>query len=134
MLAAFLVIVFISLLVSAYTHYQVVLSTAGLVDTASSITNQLVLNSLAYESGGNVMEYVIDPDKAASLECREEIGGENFEFQFSIFYNWENEMIMGPYGPAPPEGREISAVSVPVVLYWNDRFEPAKLQVRVWRA
>ncbi len=133
-LAALLIIIFIALLVSAYNQYSITLSTAGLVDTTSSITNQLVLDSLAYESGGNVQEYVIDPDKISSLEFRQEIGGENFEFQLTLFYNPEEELVLGPYGLTPPDGKAICTVSAPVVIYENNRLEFAKLEVKVWRA
>lgn len=132
-LVVFLIVIFIALLVSAYSQYRITLSTAGLVDTTSSITNQLVLDSLAYESGGNVMEYVIDTGKAPSLEFRQEIGEENFEFQFTIRYDPENEQVLGPYGPTPPKDRPVCTISVPVAMYQNNRLEPAKLEVSVWR-
>jgi hypothetical protein len=129
-LAAFLIIIFIALLVSAYNQYSLTLSTAGLVDAATSITNHLVLDSLARESGGNVQEYVIDPSKISSLEFRQEIGGENFGFQLTLFYNTgENS----PYGPMPPEGKAVATFLAPIVIYENNRLEFAKLEVRVWR-
>lgn len=133
-LAALLIIIFIALLVSAYNQYTLTLSVAGLVDTTSSITNQLVLDSLAYESGGNVQEYVIDPDKITSLEFRQEVGGENFEFQLTLFYNPGEERVLGPYGPTPPEGKAVCTLSASVVMYENNRLEYAKLEVKVWRA
>lgn len=134
MLAALLIIIFIALLVSAYTQYRVTLATAGLVDTTSSITNQLVLDSLAHESGGNVHEYVIDPDKISSLEFTQEVGGENFEFQLTLYYNPGDEQVLGPYGLTPPERKAVCTFSTPVVVYDNNRLEFGKLEVKVWRA
>ena len=129
-----MVVIFIALLASAYHQYRLVSSTTALVDTTSSITNKLVLDSLAHEEGGSVREYVIDPEKIASLDFRQEIGGENFEFQLTLRYKLETERVLGPYGPTPPEGRAVCAITVPVVLYENNRLEYAKLEVRVWRA
>lgn len=133
-LAALLIIIFIALLVSAYNQYSITLSTAGLVDATSSITNHLVLDNLAHESGGNVQEYVIDPSKISSLEFREEVGGENFEFQLTLSYNPGDGQILGPSGPTPPEGKAVCALSIPVAIYDNNRLEFAKLEVKVWRA
>ena len=129
-LAALLIVIFIALLVSAYNQYSLTLSTAGLVDATTSITNHLVLDSLAHESGGNVQEYVIDPGKISSLGFRQEIGGENFGFQLTLFYNTgENS----PYGPAPPEDKAVATFLAPIVIYENNRLEFAKLEVKVWR-
>lgn len=131
-LAVLLIVIFIALLVSAYTQYNLTLSTAGLVDATTSITNHLALYSLAHESGGNVQEYVIDPARILSLEFRQEVGGENFEFQFTVSY--PQGRVLGPFGPAPPEGRAFCTFSTPVVVYENNRLEYAKLEVKVWRA
>ena len=132
-LAALLIVIFIALLVSAYNQYSFTLSTAGLVDATTSITNHLVLDSLAHESGGNVQEYVIDPGKIPSLEFRQEIGGENFEFQLTLSYNPGEEQVLGPYGPTPPEGKTVATFLAPIVIYENNRLEFAKLEVKVWR-
>lgn len=135
MLAALLIIIFIALLVSAYNQYSLTLSTAGLVDTTSSITNKLVLDSLAHEEAGSVQEYVIDPEKIPSLDFWQEVGGENFAFQLTLRYNpGADRVLYENYGLEPPEGRAICAISVPVVVYENNRLEPAKLEVKVWRA
>ncbi len=133
-MAILLVVVFIALLVSAYSQYQSMLATAGLVDTASTITNDLVLNSLALEEGSRTWEYVVDPARISSLDFTEEVGGDNFQFQIKLFYNQATEVVIGPYGPSPPDGRPISALSVPVTLYENGRFTYAKMEVKVWRA
>ena len=132
MLAALLIIIFIALLISAYNQYSLTLSTAGLVDATTSITNHLVLYSLVHESGGNVQEYVIDPGKIPSLGFREEIGGENFEFQLTLSYS--GGRVLGPLGPMSPEERAVCAFSTPVVAYENNRLEFAKLEVKVWHA
>ncbi|MFH1821020.1 MAG: hypothetical protein ABH852_01045 [Methanobacteriota archaeon] len=127
-------VVFIALLVSAYSQYQSMLSTAGLVDTTSTITNDLVLNSLALEEGSRTREYVVDSDEISSLDFMREVGGDNFEFQIKITYNQETEVVLGPYGPSPPDGRPVSALSVPVTIYENGRLTYAKMEVKVWRA
>lgn len=127
-------VVFIALLVSAYSQYQLMLSTAGLVDTASSITNDLVLNSLVYEEGFRPREYVVDIGKISSLDFWREVGGDNFQFQLKLSYNPEAEIMLGPYGPSPPSDRPISALSVPVTIYENGRLAYAKLELKVWRA
>lgn len=129
-LAALLIVIFIALLVSAYNQYSLTLSTAGLVDATTSITNHLVLDSLAHESRGNVQEYVIDPGKIPSLDFRQEIGGENFGFQLTLFYNTGENC---PYGPASPEGKAVATFLAPIVIYENNRLEFAKLEVKVWR-
>lgn len=132
MLALLLIVIFIAMLASAYVQYNNTLSAVGLVDATTSITNHLVLYTLAYESGGNVQEYVIDPAKIISIEdFRQEIGGENFEFQLTLFYSTgEREN----YGPAPAEGKAVAALFVPVSLHENNRVEFAKLGVKAWRA
>lgn len=127
-------IVFIALLVSAYHRYRTTLSTVELIDTTSSLTNQLVLDNLAHVKGGGVQEYVIDSGKITSLDFTQQIGGENFEFQLTLRYNPESEQVLGPYGPAPPDDRMIASLTSPVVLYENNRLEFAKLEVMVWRA
>ena len=132
-MAALLIVVFIALLVSAYNQYSLTLSTAGLVDATTSITNHLVLDRLAHESGGNVQEYVIDLGKIPLLDFRQDIGGENFGFQLTLYDNRGEERVLGPYGPTPPEGRAVATFLAPVVVYENNRLEPAKLEVKVWR-
>jgi len=134
-----LAIVFIALLVSAYSQYQSILSTAGLVDSASSITNDLVLNSLAHEEGSRTREYVVDPVKIFSPDfVREnftrEVGGDNFRFQMKFYYYHGIEESSPSYGPSPPEGRPVSVLSVPVTLYENGRLSYAELEVKVWHA
>ncbi len=129
-----LVVVFIALLVSAYSQYQSVLSTAGLVDTASTITNDLVLNKMAREEGLRTQEYVLDLGKVSAIDFSEEVGGDNFSFQIKILYRPGAEAVLGPYGPAPPEGRPVSVISVSVTLYENGRLSHAKMEVKVWRA
>jgi len=129
-LAALLIVIFIALLVSAYNQYSLTLSTAGLVDATTSITNHLVIDNLAHKSGGNVQEYVIDPGKIPSLEFRQEIGGENFGFHLILFYNTGENLDCGP---PLPEGKAVAAFLAPVVVYENNRLEPAKLEVKVWR-
>lgn len=133
-LAVLLAIVFIALLVSAYSQYQSVLLTAGLIDAASTITNDLVLNRLAHVEGFHAREYVLDVERISSLDFKEELGGDNFFFQIKLSYNPGAEMVLGPYGPSPPEGKPVSALSVPVSLYQNGRLTYAKLEVKVWRA
>jgi len=132
-LAIMLVVVFIALLVSAYSQYQTMLSTAGLVDTTSTITNDLVLNKMAREEGFRAQEYVLDLDKVSSIDFSEEVGGDNFSFQIKFSYNPDSEIVLGPYGPSPPEGKPVSAISVPVTLYENGRLNYAKMEVKVWR-
>jgi hypothetical protein len=132
LLALLLIVIFISLLASAYAQYNRTLSTVGLVDATTSITNHLVLYTLAHESGGNVQEYVIDSAKITAVEnFRQEIGGENFEFQLTLFYSTGHRKN---YGPAPAEGKAVAAFLTPVVVYENNRFEFAKLGVKAWRA
>jgi hypothetical protein len=133
-LTVLLVVVFLALLVSAYSQYQFMLTTAGLVDTASSVTNDLVVNDLALERGGRLQEYVIDPGKISSLDFRKEIGGDNFEFQLKISYNSHGERVLGPYGENQPVGKAVAAIAVPVALYDNGRLTYARLEVKVWRA
>lgn len=133
-LAALLVVVFIALLASAYHRYHLTLSIVGLIDTTSSLTNQLVLDTLAHEEGEAIQGYVIDPEKITSLDFRQEVAGENFEFQLTLRYGTGAQQVFGPYGPAPPEGTAVATLSVPVVVYENNRLEPAKLEVKTWRA
>ncbi len=129
-----LVVVFIALLVSAYSQNQTMLATAGLVDTASTITNDLVLNKLAHLEGTRTREYILDVGNISSLSFAEEIGGDNFSYQVKLSYRPGAEVVLGPYGPAPPQGRPVSVISVPVTLYENGRLTYAKMEVKVWRA
>ena len=125
-----LVVVFIALLASAYSQYQTMLSTAGLVDTASTITNDLVLNKMAHEEGLQTREYVLDLEKAPT-DFSEEVGGDNFSFHIELS---SNIGVNVGFGPAPPDGRPVSVISVPVTLYENGRLTYAKMEVSVWRA
>ncbi len=134
MLAILLIVIFIALLVSAYNQYQLTLSTAGLVDTASSITNNLVIDKLAREEGGRLKEYVVDLDKIFTLDNRIEVGGENFEFQLKLYYKTFAERMLGPFGSTPLDGRAVSVLTLPVALYENGRIVYANLEVKVWRA
>lgn len=128
-----LVVVFVALLVSAYSQYQAMLSTAGLVDAASTVTNDLVLNKMVHEEGLRTREYVLDLEKIASIDFSEEIGGDNFSFQIKLSYNPEAEVVLGPYGPSPPDGRPVGVISIPVTLYENGRLALAKMEVKIWR-
>lgn len=110
------------------------LATAGLIDTATSITNNLVLNSLAHVEGVRLREYVVDVGRVSSLDFKQEIGGENFSYQIKFYFNPEAETVLGPFGPQPPDGKPISAITVPVTLYQGGRLIPAKMEVKVWRA
>ncbi len=129
-----LVVVFIALLVSAYSQYQSMLATAGLADTASTITNDLVLNKLAHQEGAQAREYILDPGNIPSLSFTEEIGGDNFTYQIKISYHPGAEAVLGPYGPSPPQGRPVSVILVPVALYENGRLTYAQMEVKVWHA
>jgi hypothetical protein len=133
-LSALLVVVFIGLLVSAYTHHRTLMSIAGLVDASSSITNHLVLQGLVYEEAGDLYEYVVDPAKVSALTFSQEIGGDNFRFQLRLRYGLSVERVLGPYGPEVPDGRAVASISIPVVVFENYRFEVGKLEVKVWRA
>jgi hypothetical protein len=133
-LAILLVIVFLTLLVSAYSQHQEMLATAGLIDTATTVTNNLVLNRLAFVEGYRTREYVVDVEKISSLDFRPEVGGENFLYQITLRYNPRDETVLGPYGPSPPEGKPVSAIVVPVTLYQKGRLIYAKLEVKVWRS
>jgi len=110
------------------------LSTSGLIDATSSITNDIVLNSLAHEEGFRTREYIIDFGKVPSLDFRRELGGDNYQFQIKLSYKPEAEIVLGPYGPSTPDDRPVSALSVPVTLYENGRLTYARLEVKVWRA
>jgi hypothetical protein len=133
-ISALLVIVFLGLLVSAYVRYRAMISTAGLVDASSSITNHLVLEDLVYEEAGSTHEYVVDPSKLPQLSFSENIGGDTFSFQVCLRYGPGAETVLGPYGPEVPEGKAVAPLSVPVVVAENYRFKAGKLEVRVWRA
>ncbi|MGC8816417.1 MAG: hypothetical protein ACP5PX_01160 [Candidatus Hadarchaeum sp.] len=110
------------------------LATAGLIDTATSITNNLVLNRLAHVEGTRLQEYVVDVERISSLEFRQEIGGENYSYQITILFNPEAGVVFGPFGPSPPDDNPVSAISVPITLYQNGRLVYAKMEVKVWRA
>jgi len=131
--SALLVITFIALLLSAYTQYETNMSIAGLVDASSSLTNHIALNTLAYEEGSYVKEYVVDPQKIPLLDFMQEIGGENFAFQVTLRYTAATEHVLGPYGSDPPAEKAVSSISVPVTVFDNYRFETGKMEVKVWR-
>ncbi|MEW5995653.1 MAG: hypothetical protein AB1476_05855 [Candidatus Hadarchaeota archaeon] len=132
-LSALLVITFIALLASAYTQYKTNLAVAGLVDASSSIANHLVLETLAYQQGSSVKEYVVDASKLQSVGFTQEIGGENFEFQITLNYMAGVERTLGPYGSAPPAQKAVSTISIPVSVFDNYRFEAGKMELKVWR-
>ncbi|MEM4188646.1 MAG: hypothetical protein QXN56_05790 [Candidatus Hadarchaeum sp.] len=133
-MAVLLAIVFFALLVSAYSQHQSMLATAGLIDTATSITNNLVLNRLAHVEGIRSREYVVDVERISSLDFSQEVGGENFAYQIKIYFNPDVEAVLGPFGPSPPDDRPISAITVPVTLYQDGSLLYAKMEVKVWRA
>ncbi|MGQ9788039.1 MAG: hypothetical protein ACUVQM_01800 [Candidatus Hadarchaeaceae archaeon] len=105
-----------------------------MIDTATSITNDLVLNRLAHVEGNRRLEYVVEVEKITSLEYRQEVGGENFSYQIKIYYNPDAEIVLGPFGPSSPDGRAVSSISVPITLYQRGRLVYAKMEVKVWRA
>ncbi|MEW6592885.1 MAG: hypothetical protein AB1305_04320 [Candidatus Hadarchaeota archaeon] len=126
-------ITFIALLASAYSQYKTNLGVAGLVDASSSIANHLALETLAYRQGSSVREYVVDPGKVQSMQFKQEIGGENFEFQLALKYLAGAERALGPYGSAPPAQKAVSTISIPVSVFDNYRFEAGKMELKVWR-
>jgi hypothetical protein len=131
---ALLIVVFIGLLLSAYTHYRTMISIAGLVDASSGLANHLVLSDLIYEEAGGIHEYVVDPRKLPELTFSQEIGGDNFSFRLRLRYGPSAERVLGPYGPDVPEGRAVASIRIPVAVFENYRFEAGKLEVRVWRS
>ncbi|MEM3519376.1 MAG: hypothetical protein QW179_02275 [Candidatus Hadarchaeales archaeon] len=128
-----LVVIFIALLISAYSTYKSNLSTAGLIDAASTIANHLVVRELAVEAFGSTVDYAIDPAKISSLEFWQTIGGENFSFNILLRYNMIDEKALGPYGPEAPPTEPVASLVLPVSVYENYSFKPGKLEVKVWR-
>jgi hypothetical protein len=130
-ISALLVVVFISLLLSAYTNYRTIVSTAQLIDACSSVANRLVLQDLAYVQGSSVREYVVDPSRTAVLPFCLTLGGDNYSYSLTIsIFGGENT---GFLGPQPPLGRAVASLILPVVVFDNFRFEPGLVEVRTWR-
>jgi len=136
LITALLVITFVMLVVSAYQQYRSSSEMALLSDSTSSIATHLALDELAYvDAAGTSHPYVIDEAKLRSLESfKQAVGGENFEFQVSIFYMGENERVLGPYGPALPEEKMNCTLIFAAALFENGRYLPAKIKVMAWRA
>lgn len=128
--SAFLVVVFITLLVSAYASYQTIVSTAELVDASSSIANHLALQDLVYAPGGTTQEYVIDPSKVSSLPSSMLLAGDNYSFSLKIS-TIEGDLA-GPTAELPSDGA-LATISLPVAVFDNYRFIPGLMEVRVWR-
>jgi hypothetical protein len=125
-----MVILFITLLFSAYHHQNVVISTAGLVDATGTIANHLALDELAVRLGNLVLEYTVDPERVNSLEFCETVGGENFGYRLRI----RSEGMDIEAGPPAQEGRETCSIVLPVCVFENFRRIPGKMEVVVWRA
>jgi hypothetical protein len=123
------------LVVSAYQQYRSSSEMALLSDSTSSIAVHLTLDELIYvDAAGVPHPYVVDAAKLQSLEnFRREVGGENFEFQVSIFYMGDNGSL-GPYGPALPGGKMNCTLILASTLYKNGRYMPAKVKVMAWCA
>lgn len=132
-LSALLIVIFLGLLISAYTNYQAILSVAGLVDASSSVTNHVVLKELVYEETGIERTYVVDPLKLPQLAFTQQIAGDNFQFQLYLRYGPGDEKVLGPYGSDPPAEKSVASITVPVVVAENFRFEAGKIEVRIWR-
>jgi hypothetical protein len=129
-LIAFLVVAFLMLLVSAYSHYRAGVSAAKLVDACSGIANRLVLEHLAHRTGGGRTEYAVDPSMLERLDGRATLGGENYGFWVRIgtMRGWHASLDV-----AVPEDRPVAALSLPVAVFDNARLVPGILEVRVWR-
>ncbi|MFN4133624.1 MAG: hypothetical protein ACK4GQ_04570, partial [Candidatus Hadarchaeales archaeon] len=128
-----LIVVFVALLLSSYSNYRSNLSTAGLIDAASTIANHLVVRELALETSGQRVDYAVDPAKLSSLEFRQAIGEENFSFNLLLKFDPRDEKILGPYGPEMPAARPTASLILPITVYENYSFKPGKLEVKVWR-
>ncbi len=128
---ALLVVVFLALLVSAYSSYRVGLSTAKLADACSSIANHLALNELAYTAGGNTVEYAVDPSRLDQLPELVGVGQENYSFcvQISTLDGWS-----ASHGDSVPPDTPVAALSLPVAVFDNTKLVPGVLEVQVWRA
>lgn len=124
------------LVVSAYRQYRTSSEAALLTDATSSVASHLAIDELAYTNpAGETNTYIIDPVKLGSLtNFRRVIGGENYEFQISLFYKSSEEHVLGPYGAAPPEGRPNCTLEVAAAIFENNHPLPAKLEVVAWRA
>ena len=131
-----LVITFIMLVVSAYRQYRTSSEAALLTDATSSVASHLAVDELAYVNpAGETSVYIIDPAKLSSLtDFKRGIGGENYEFQISLFYESSEEHVLGPYGAAPPEGRPNCTLEVAAAVFENNHPLPAKLKVVAWHA
>ncbi|MEM2877995.1 MAG: hypothetical protein QXG10_00350 [Candidatus Hadarchaeales archaeon] len=129
-MTAFMIIVFLFLMFSAYQHYKYTLSTAALVDATGTVANDLVLNRLALRQGNTEVSYVLDLGRVNQLSFMETMGGENFEYGLR-FYSGSSSWS---FGPEPAEGRERCALLLPVIIFDNFRYVPGKMEVVVWRA
>ena len=127
---ALLLVVFLSLLVSAYANYRVAISTAQLADACSSIANHLALDDLAHVSGKKPAEYVVDPTRLEELPPVLELGGDNYGF--SVRISTASGLLAGPTSE-PPEGSPVATITLPVAVFDNWRRVPGLLEVRVWR-
>ncbi len=132
-ISALLVIIFLGLLVSAYSNYQTLISVAGLVDASSSVANHLVINELVYEDATGPREYIVNPLKLQQIAFTQEIGGDNFSYQIYLKYGLGTEKVLGPYGPEVPT-KAVASLTVPVVVAENYRFEAGKLEMKIWRS
>jgi len=128
--SAFLVVVFITLLASAYINYRTIVSTAQLVDASSSIANHLALQDLVHTSGGTSQEYTVDPSKAYSLPSSMLLAGDNYSFSLRISTLQENLVV--PVAEPPPD-RAVATVSLPVAVFDNYHYVPGLMEVSVWR-
>jgi hypothetical protein len=124
------------LVVSAYQQYRLSSEMALLSDSTSSIATHLTLDELAYvDATGTSHPYVVDAAKLSSLgDFRRKVGGDNFEFQVSVFYMRENECVLGPYGSTLPEEKMNCTLIFAATIFENDRYLPVKIKVIAWRA
>jgi len=131
LVACILVITFVFVTASAYRQHRTISALAKLTDATSSIVTQLAVDELAHvDEAGNKYSYILDQGRVENLTFRREIGGENFEFQISLFQGSENRT----FGPAPPENRTNCSLVVACSLWSNDRLQLAKLGVIAWYA
>lgn len=132
-LSFFLVIIFLFLLISAYRHHETILEASTLIDASSAIANNLTTDNLAYIQGMRKRCYVIDPTRLQGLNWNVSLGGENFQFNIKLAYWRSGQKIEIEAGPQEPDGQQISAISIPVAVFDNFRFEAGSLEVRTWR-
>ena len=132
LVACILIITFILVTASAYQQHRTISALAKLTDATSSIVTKLAVDELAHVDGtGNKSSYVLDPNKLENLAFRREVGGENFEFQISLWYQGRENST---FGPTPPENRTNCSLIVACSLWFNNRFQLAKFGVIAWRA